>query len=109
MTIKIKPTKELSFDELKLIIEDSKDRDILFVRRFFDNWVSGSNRFDRKGEILLIAKDSDRVIGLCGLNIDPYCSIQKLGRVRHLYVLSTYRRRGIGSQLIAQIVHYALP
>ena len=109
MTIKIEPTKELSLVELKAIVKDSKNQDILFVRRFFDNWVSRSNRFDREGEILLTAKDSDRVIGLCGLNIDPYCSMPKLGRVRHLYVLSSYRRQGIGTQLIEEIIRQAKP
>ena len=108
MTIKIEPTKELSLVELKAIVKDSKNQDILFVQRFFDNWVSQFNRFDREGEILLTAKDSDRVIGLCGLNIDPYCSTP-IGRVRHLYVLSSYRRQGIGTRLIEKIIRQAKP
>ena len=109
MTIKIEQTKEFFLAELDVIIEDSKNQNILFVQRFFDNWVSKINCFDRKGEILLTAKDSDRIIGLCGLNIDPYCSTPKLGRVRHLYVLSLYRKQGIGTRLIEQIIHQAKP
>ncbi|VEP16679.1 PanD maturation factor (fragment) [Hyella patelloides LEGE 07179] len=72
MAIKIEKIKELSIIKLKPIIEDSRNQGFLFVQRLVDNWIDQKNCFDQKGEVLLIAKDADRFIGLCGLNIDPF-------------------------------------
>jgi hypothetical protein len=43
-----------------------------FVKRTLEEWSDGSNRFDQPGEAFYIASDGGRVIGMCGLNIDPY-------------------------------------
>lgn len=107
MAIKIKKIQEISLTELEPIIEDSQQEGILFVRRFISEWIAKTNCFDREGEVLLIAKDDRQVIGLCGLNIDPYYPISRLGRVRHLYILSSKRRQGIGTQLIETIIKQA--
>lgn len=104
MAIAIKKTNELSVVEFEPLIEDSQKQDILIVRRFVDNWISKTNCFNQKGEVLLVAKDDDMIVGFCGLNIDPYYPVPGLGRVRHLYVLTSKRRQGIGSKLIKQII-----
>jgi len=44
---------------------------------------------------------------VCGLNVDPYASDEHVGRVRHLYVLSAFRRRGVGRQLVERVVRAA--
>jgi GNAT superfamily N-acetyltransferase len=77
------------------------------VRRLVEEWASGVNRFDRPGEILLGAWAGGRVVGVCGLNVDPYITDERVGRVRHLYVLSTFRRLGIGRHLTAAVVEAA--
>ena len=107
MAIEIKNTNELSLIELKPLLEDSRNQEIVFVDLLVNEWIAKINCFNQEGEVLLIAKDDDRVVGLCGLNIDPYHRGSGLGRVRHLYVLSTKRRQGIGSQLIQQIIQQA--
>ena len=33
-----------------------------------------------------------RLVGVCGLNVDPYLDDPSVGRVRHLYVLVAARR-----------------
>ncbi len=48
-----------------------------------------------------------RIIGICGLNIDPYANSQSIGRVRHLYVMVEYRRRGIGRALVERVIDEA--
>lgn len=106
MAIKIKKTKELSITELKPLIEDSQKEGISFVQRLVDEWVTKTNCFDREGEVFLIANDS-KLVGLCGLNIDPYYPVSGLGRVRHLYILSSRRRQGIGTLLIQNIIEQA--
>lgn len=107
MTIKIEREKELDYLELESLIQDSQVEGFAFVQRFVDEWKAEANCFNRKGEIFLTAKENDRVVGCCGLNIDPYYRVSGLGRVRHLYVLSSKRRQGIGSQLIKEIIREA--
>jgi len=107
MTIKIERVKELSVIELKPLIQNSQDGDFSFVQRLVNEWIAKTNCFDRESEILLWAKDNNQPVGLCGLNIDPYYPVSGLGRVRHLYVLSSKRRQGIGSQLIQEIIQQA--
>lgn len=46
---------------------------------------------------------SQRLVGVGGLNTDPYTQEPRVGRVRHLYVLEARRRRGVGRSLVAAI------
>ena len=71
-----------------------------FVRRAIAEWRSGGNRFDRPGEAFFLALDAGGIVGMCGVNIDPFDDDPTLGRLRHLYVEPTRRRRGIGRQLV---------
>ena len=71
-----------------------------FVERALDEWESGANRFDRPGEAFYLAQVGDRVVGMCGLNIDPYLTDPRVGRIRHLYVLPGFRRNRIGRRLV---------
>ena len=109
MIINIKEIKKLSVIELKSLIEDSQNQGFSFVQRCVEEWLTETNCFNQKGEVLLVAKENNQIIGLCGLNIDPYYPVMGLGRVRHLYVLSSKRRQGIGSKLIKQIIQQAKP
>jgi len=47
------------------------------------------------------------LVGVCGLNIDPYAADRRVGRVRHLYVLSAFRRRGVGRHLVTAVIEMA--
>jgi GNAT superfamily N-acetyltransferase len=40
------------------------------------------------------------LIGVCGLNVDPYSVEPRVGRLRHLYVHPSARRSGVGSALV---------
>ena len=94
-------------DCLGELIADSEHHGLTLVRRLADEWISGANRFDRPGEALFVATVGGRAVGVCGLNVDPYAGHPTTGRVRHLYVLSRYRRLGIGQELVAAIVDAA--
>jgi GNAT superfamily N-acetyltransferase len=75
-----------------------------------NQWNSGANRFNHAGEAVFIARaDDDRIVGICGLNIDPYLQNATVGRVRHLYVLPSHRRRGIARELLAAVIEAARP
>src|SRR4051812_14365414 len=75
-----------------------------FVRRLADEWAAGINRFDRPGEALVGAWADGRLVGVCGLNADPYTADGAVGRVRRLYVLTAFRRRGVGHRLVRTVV-----
>jgi GNAT superfamily N-acetyltransferase len=89
---------------LGALIVDSEATGLRFVRRLAAEWSSGANRFDRPGEALLVARLADQIIGVCGLNVDPYATAPTIGRVRHLYVLRGHRRLGVGGRLVAEII-----
>ncbi len=83
------------------------DEGLRFVQRTVDEWRSGSNRFDRHGEALLTAHQAERIVGMCGLNIDPFANTPSIGRIRHLYVAPRMRHRGIGRLLVAACLERA--
>lgn len=94
----------LPADRLAPLIAESEASGLRFVRRLAEEWESGVNRFDRAGEVLLGALRGRRLLGVCGLNVDPYAGEPHVGRVRHLYVLTAYRRHGVGRQLLGAVI-----
>ncbi len=94
-------------DSVADLLSESEQAGLRMVRRLADEWKSGANRFDRPGEALCGARIDGRLVGVCGLNIDPYAGSERTGRVRHLYVLAAFRRRGIGGQLVLQVMEAA--
>jgi GNAT superfamily N-acetyltransferase len=75
-----------------------------FVRRLVEEYVSSANRFDQPGELLLGAWLDTQLVGIGGLNRDPYRADSRSGRLRHLYVLPDYRRHGVGRRLVTELV-----
>lgn len=77
------------------------------ITRLREEWQSGANRFVREGEVLLGAFRENRLLGIGGLNRDPYINDPRVGRLRHLYVMKDERRAGIGSSLVERILWHA--
>jgi ribosomal protein S18 acetylase RimI-like enzyme len=75
-----------------------------FLRRLIDDWQIGENRFSRRGEALFAALSHGSLVGICGLNIDPYAGSDRIGRVRHLYVSAEIRRRSVGTDLVRTVI-----
>lgn len=50
----------------------------------------------------------DRIVGVGGLNIDPYANRRDTGRIRRLYVHQDARRKGAGTRLVLAIESAAL-
>ncbi|WP_342755240.1 GNAT family N-acetyltransferase [Pantoea sp. MBD-2R] len=74
------------------------------LRRLEENWLSGDNRFDRPGEKLIGAYVDGLIVGVCGLNIDPFTQATGTGRLRHFYVDTGWRNRRVGSGLLSEIL-----
>jgi GNAT superfamily N-acetyltransferase len=107
MTLTIRRIEELTPDLLDELLCESERAGLRFVRRLVHEWASGANCFDRPGEGLFAAWIAGRVVGVCGLNADPYTTLPRIGRLRHLYVLSGQRRRGIGQALVRAVIEAA--
>ena len=78
-----------------------------FPRLLIEDWTSGSNRFERPGEILLGAFFNDALVGVGALNRDPYTSEQGFGRLRRIYVTRSARRHGVGAALVRRLLEDA--
>jgi ribosomal protein S18 acetylase RimI-like enzyme len=104
VTPSIQRVRGLSPDDLADLVAESEQSGFRFVGRLLDEWAAGVNRFDRPGEALFVAVVGGRVVGVCGLNLDPYGAGPRVGRVRRLYVLSAHRRAGVGRRLVMEVI-----
>jgi N-acetylglutamate synthase-like GNAT family acetyltransferase len=100
----IRCATELSRIDLLPLIAESETQGYRFVRRVIDEWERGANRFSRPGEALFTASVEGAIVGVCGLNVDPYLDDPRIGRVRNVYVAHAYRGQGIGRRLVEQAV-----
>jgi GNAT superfamily N-acetyltransferase len=94
----------LTPEQLAVPIAESEAHGLSFVRRLADEWASGENRFDRPGEALFAVREAADIVGVGGLNVDPYTTDPRTGRVRHVYVLAAHRRRGLATVLVSEII-----
>lgn len=107
MTIRITALKNLPCAGFDNLLEDSLNDGYKFMQRLADDWSSGANRFSKPGEILLIASKNGVSIGVGGLNIDPYLNDLSVGRIRHLYIHTNFRRHGLGKHLLSHLTSSA--
>src|SRR5947209_17682817 len=107
MDVTVERLTELPPHALAELVAESERGGWRFVRRLADEWADGTNRFDRPGEALFGARAGGRLVGVCGLNIDPYATDAAIGRVRHLYVLADFRGRGVGGRPVRAVVAVA--
>ncbi|RMO90018.1 Acetyltransferase [Pseudomonas syringae pv. philadelphi] len=77
-----------------------------FLSRLVDEWESGKNRFDAKGECLMAAFLNGCLVGIGGLSRDPFAE-GEVGRLRRLYVASAFRGQAIGKALVNHLVKHA--
>lgn len=79
-----------------------------FLSKMKREWLEGKNRFALDQEALFAAYSNDGIlIGIGGLNRDPYIEDPTIGRVRHVFVASNFRRSGVGEALLNKIVEHA--
>lgn len=100
---------ELQRQAIDHLVTESLREGFRFVKRLVEEYHSGVNRFDQPGEALLIAIVQGTVVGVGGLNRDPYFNDPNVGRLRHVYVEAAWRRRGVGRVLVTALVDAAQP
>lgn len=102
-SIEIYEVKVLDASITSLVIE-AECEGHRFMRRLQDEWNSGANRFQERGEFLLAAHMKGRAVAIGGLNKDSYAFDENVGRLRHVYVSVSARRLGIGAILVRRII-----
>jgi ribosomal protein S18 acetylase RimI-like enzyme len=107
MGLRIERLNDLTSGLVAELLSENESFGSRIVRRLVEEWGNGTNRFDRPGEALFGAWVNGRLVGVCGLNVDPYAGNERVGRVRHLYVLSAFRRSGVGRQLVVHVIQAA--
>ena len=77
---------EAGCPDISQLEELASDEGHSFVTRTRIEWESGANCFDLPGESLFVAIAEGLIVGICGMNKDPYLCDPLVGRLRHLYV-----------------------
>ena len=103
MELTIEQVTELSVANLDYLVTESLRDGFHLVERLCRQWRSGTNRFDRQGEAFFLSRNNGRVMGCCGLNVDPFADDSTIGRVRRLYVSQEFRRRGVATALLKRV------
>lgn len=104
MNVYVDRLQDLPLNALAPLVAESERTGWRFLQKLLDEWATGANRFDKPGEAFFAAWVAGKLIGVCGLNVDPYIKDRRIGRVRHLYVLSDFRRLGVGRRLVEAVV-----
>ena len=94
-------------DGFDSLLSESEASGYQFIRRVADEWTCGEDRFDRPGEALHAVEAEKKLVGVCGLSIDPHLNDPRIGRVRNVYVLAEYRGRGFGRRLVLEAIDLA--
>nr|WP_202887369.1 GNAT family N-acetyltransferase [Cohnella zeiphila] len=92
---------------LQKLLRESEEEGHRHIRRLIRDYESGANRFDKSGEALWTASVGETTVGVCGLNRDPYSAADGIGRLRRMYVMRDFRRRGVGSALVREAIREA--
>ncbi len=87
----IRRLDRLTHDRFADLLNEGEAAGYRFLRRVIEEWDAGVNRFAGHGEALFAAEIDDRLVGVCGLSVDPYLNIPRIGRLRNVYVLAEYR------------------
>lgn len=105
--LNITPLDRLTLEHLRPLLDESLSEGYEFLERLWNEYEAGVNRFDREGEVLLGVFEGDNMIAVGGLHRDPYLADAAIGRIRHVYALSTYRGQGVGRRLLAALIEAA--
>ena len=105
--IHIQQIEDLMIYEYDYLIEESKEEGFNFLIRLISEYENKINTFNKTGECLHGIFQGEKLIGIGGLNEDPYTENNKIGRVRRFYIAKEYRRKGLGRLLLVRILNDA--
>lgn len=85
---------------IEALAEAALAEDEYFLTRCMDEWASGVARFDGPGECLFVVMADGRVVATGGVACDPFLGDLTVGRLRHIYVDTAFRGRGIAERIV---------
>lgn len=100
----MKQIKNLSQLDLTHLIKESKEEGFYFLPKLVDEYKNKTNTFSKMGECLYGIFQGDALIGIGGINQDPYTKTETIGRLRRFYISKAYRRKGLGNLLLKRIL-----
>ena len=98
---------ELPHDDICPLLVESRSEGFEFLDRLVNEYEGHINRFRGPNEALFAVYLDKDMIAIGGLNNDPYAQEKDIGRVRHVYVLSAWRKQGVGKLLVERIIEQA--
>jgi GNAT superfamily N-acetyltransferase len=106
-SIQIRPIDALQSQAWQNLLKTSHEEGYDFIQKLYDEYEASTNRYDTNGSILLGASLGDELIAVGGVHPDPYLQTANVGRIRHVYVLPSYRRQGLGRDLVLALIQHA--
>lgn len=103
-TIQIKQVISFPVEGFDILLEESEAEGFRFLRRLKEDWENGANIFKEEGEGLYYLLEKGELVGIGGINIDPYISKTKAGRLRRFYIKKSKRGRQFGKKLLAFVL-----
>lgn len=94
----------LTLDTLQAILDASLVEGYDFIQKLWNEYQSGINTFSDAGAVLLGVYEGDQLVGIGGVHPDPYLGEPTIGRIRHVYVLPSQRRGGVGAELVRALI-----
>ncbi len=105
--VEIRMLVRLPLDQLAALRLEASAQGFEHLERLVQEHEPNGNTFDQPGEALFGAYLEAQLVGVCGLNVDPYARNPAVGRVRRLYVATEHRRQGIGRRLVEAVIERA--
>ncbi|MDA1653693.1 GNAT family N-acetyltransferase [Bacillus cereus group sp. TH150LC] len=108
--IHIQQIEDLMIYEHEYLVQESKDEGFYFLIKLISEYENKINTFNKTGECLYGIFHGEKLIGIGGLNEDPYTENNKIGRLRRFYITKDYRRIGLGNLwnlLLKRLLYHA--
>jgi GNAT superfamily N-acetyltransferase len=105
--MEIAQIERVKFEELEPLLKESLAEGYTLIEKLWNEYQAGTNRFDSPGAALLGVYQGGHLIGIGGVQADPYLKRPEIGRLRHVYVLQVYRRQGKGRRLVEALIQKA--
>ncbi|WP_242252706.1 GNAT family N-acetyltransferase [Bacillus cereus group sp. BfR-BA-01379] len=89
------------------LVQESEEEGFNFLKKLISDYENKINTFNKIGECLYGIFQGEKLIGIGGLNEDPYTENNKVGRLRRFYISKDYRRIGLGNLLLNRLLSHA--
>lgn len=98
--IQIEQVDEFPIDGFEELMRESVEEGFRFLERLKDEWEKGINSFRKEGEALYRIKEGKELVGIGGINNDPYDERPRSGRLRRFYIKKSRRGQKLGKKLL---------